>query len=88
MTDNKELQEFRAALTKAARVSKWDPSNVQLASLAKAVKQGTIRNTSDLQQVVSVTVPGTRFHLDEGLDMSDLRTLLQLANKLPPQPAN
>jgi hypothetical protein len=82
MTATDALADFAAALKALAKVATWNATPRSLAQVALAVRGSRPEDVSDLQSIIRKFVPDAKFRLDEGLDMSDLRTLLMLASKV------
>jgi len=79
---SEELRTFQLAVARAARIIDWQPSSLHLHAIAASIASGHVSSSRELARLVATTVPRTNFDLREGLDTSDLNTLLILARKL------
>ena len=72
-------------LKKICRIYEWNPSPQQLISIRdevkKRIQKGERLDLSSCQQIISKHCPSARLVVTEGVDNSDLNTLLMLALK-------
>lgn len=74
---------LKAELELVLMITKWSPTDDQLLEIAKRLKSFKVEPTkSNIKQVVSDVVGDYESMLLEGLDNSDLTTLLMLATKV------
>ena len=73
------LTDFKAELERTLRIVKWDPSERDLMTIARRAASTRSNSPADLTSIVVEVYPNARFLNLEGLDNSDLRTLLALA---------
>ncbi len=72
-------------LEKICKIRRWSPTQAQLVSILNhfenEIRKGKSHTISDCQGIISSYCPGTSFYFYEGVDNSDLNTLLLLAMK-------
>lgn len=73
------LTDFKAELARTLCIVKWDPSERDLMTIARRAAGIESNSPADLTIIVAEVCPGALFVMMEGLDNSDLRTLLALA---------
>ena len=73
------LSEFKLGLERTLKIVSWSPTEHDLITIAQEVARGRVAGSDDLSNIVSRVCPGTLRMVTEGLDNSDLRTLLVLA---------
>jgi hypothetical protein len=73
------LTNFKAELERTLRIVKWDPSERDLMTIAQRAASTRWSSPADLRRIVVEVYPKALFLNLEGLDNSDLRTLLALA---------
>ena len=83
---NLNLLSFKATLETICRIRKLDISDAQLKSVAQKIKtlaaQKESINASDVQNIILEVVPTISVMALEGIDNSDLKTILLLATKV------
>ena len=79
MSDLKKLKESIEAV---ALIHKWNPTPIQLLKIAKNISVSGADGKDDLEKIVAVVCPDASFTALEGIDNSDLRTLVALAIKV------
>lgn len=72
------LSEFKLELERKLKIIKWSPTEPDLIAIAQEVARSQTLEPADLSVIVSRVCPTLRI-ATEGLDNSDLRTLLALA---------
>lgn len=70
---------FKGALEGSCGIVKWTPTDQQLKKIARRFVAERPTTPAAATGIVADVVPGTLFIATEGLDNSDLRTLLALA---------
>ena len=73
------LIRFREHLEQSLKIVSWSPTDAQLRGIALRLAMPPATDVARVHEVVNQVCPGTRFISEEGLDNSDLRTLLALA---------
>jgi hypothetical protein len=73
------LDSFKRALEDTCSISSWNPTSSQLERIAKQLARAKPITSGDVGIVVNGICPDTTFRFLEGVDNSDLRTLLALA---------
>lgn len=81
-----DLTSFRALLERIAHVAKWSPSRDQLLSIREDIGR-TITSkgrltTGDVERIIARRVPHAIYSIFEGVDNSDLKALLQMAQQV------
>lgn len=77
-----DLNDLKKELEAALLITKWSPSNEQLELIANCLKSIKTRPTkSDIEKIVLGVVGSYEIISREGIDNSDLTTLLLLATK-------
>lgn len=81
-----DLMSFRALLERIAHIAKWSPSRDQLLSIREDIRR-TITSkgrltTGDVEEIISRRVPHVFYSIFEGVDNSDLKALLQMAQQV------
>lgn len=71
------LSEFKSHLEKLFKIAYWNPTTSQLKQIANVCTKNT--SVDDLHAIVTTVCPDTIFVSQEGIDNSDIRTLLALA---------
>lgn len=71
--------EFKTAIAKYCTITKWNPTPEQLNAIALEIIRTKPNNPSDVKSIVAKKCPGTTFVALDGIDNSDIRTLLLLA---------
>lgn len=77
-----QLFSFKKSLEQTCSIIEWNPSSPQLLKIAGLLATRRPARKSDADTVISQVCPGTRFLLTEGVDNSDLNTLLAMANQI------
>ena len=75
----KNFANFKTQLEQTCSIAEWYPTQDQLQKIANALTQTKIASTNDAVAVVSEIYSGATFNAFEGIDNSDVRTLLTLA---------
>ena len=73
------LSEFKQGLERTLKIVSWSPTEHDLITIAREVARARVNAPDDLSNIVSRVCPETLRIFTEGLDNSDLRTLLILA---------
>lgn len=73
------LTDFKAELERTLRIVAWNPSQQDLRTIASQVACLRTNSRHEIARIVVEVYPNARFLSLEGLDNSDLRTLLALA---------
>jgi hypothetical protein len=73
------LSEFRLELERQLNIIEWFPKEHDLIAIANEIARSQVIRLSDLRKIVSRICPISRQMITDGLDNSDLRTLLALA---------
>lgn len=73
------LAQFQKSLEISCRIARWSPSDSDLKEIARRISIFRPDSPSDAASIVNKVCPNTLFSVMEGLDNSDLRTLLALA---------
>ncbi len=77
------LQKFKTQIELALTITKWSPTDNQLLKIAQKLKEFQGKPTKlDITEIVSSVVDDYEIMALEGLDNSDLTTLLLLATKV------
>lgn len=81
-----ELDELKKELEVTCKIYNWNPSVKQLSNISNKIKELYSHNKSisldEITGIVSTICPGALSLVQEGLDNSDLNTLLALAISL------
>ncbi|TPG84747.1 hypothetical protein [Pseudomonas mandelii] len=80
-----DLRDFKALLERVAHISKWCPSTDQLRSIREDIKR-TISSrgkltVGDVEGIIARRVPDAIYAMLEGVDNSDLKALLLIAQQ-------
>lgn len=70
---------LKRELEYVGRVYEWHPTGMQLREIAERIVSCGALDHSKLHEIISEECPGTISGIFEGLDNSDLRTLIALA---------
>ncbi|MEI8149365.1 MAG: hypothetical protein WCG53_02310 [Actinomycetes bacterium] len=73
------LDNFQSELENIGKIYKWNPTALQLKMIAKRIAANRQLMESELHVIISEECPTTIVGLFEGVDNSDLRTLIALA---------
>ncbi|MEG1766934.1 MAG: hypothetical protein RR311_00590 [Comamonas sp.] len=73
------IADFKAVLASTLGIVKWDPSEGAMITIARRVASTQLKSLADLIGIVVEVYPNALFLNLEGIDNSDLRTLLALA---------
>ncbi len=73
------LLEFKRCLQSSCSIAHWSPSDSNLREIARRLDRSRPKSRADAARIVIEVCPGTIFAVMEGIDNSDLRTLLALA---------
>jgi hypothetical protein len=73
------LDQFRDSLEQTCRIARWSPSKGELKEIARRIAVTQAMSLEKAASVVIAVCPDTLFSVMEGVDNSDLRTLLALA---------
>ncbi|WP_047552189.1 hypothetical protein [Methylotenera sp. G11] len=77
------IRSFKAELESALMITKWSPTDNQLLEIAKKLKNFKGEPTkSNVEKVVLDVLGSYEARMLEGVDNSDLTTLLMLATKV------
>jgi hypothetical protein len=79
------LSEFKLELERRLKIVKWSPTEQDIKVIAQKVSRSQATDHGDLCKIVSGVCPGTLQIVTEGIDNSDLRTLLVLATAVANQ---
>lgn len=74
-----QLSTLKGALEHACSIIAWNPTSSQLQQIAKQLANSSAIKEGDVAGIVSNVCPNTKFLATEGIDNSDLRTLIALA---------
>ena len=74
-----QLSKFKKALEDACSIIAWNPTSSQLQQIAKQLVKYSAITKGDVTGIVSGVCPNSKFLAAEGIDNSDLRTLIALA---------
>lgn len=74
-----QLSQFKVALEDACSIIAWNPTALQLQQIAKQLLKDSAIANSDLNGIISSVCPNATFLVTEGIDNSDLRTLIAMA---------
>ena len=80
-----DLQDFKTLLEQICHIAKWSPSTNQLLSIREDIKgvvnlKGRV-SSSDVEAIVARRVPDAIYAIFEGVDNSDLKALLLIAQQ-------
>lgn len=70
---------FKVEIEKSCRIVSWNPSQRQLEEIARKIQLAKPKSASQVESIVVSVCPDTTFMCLEGVDNSDIRTLLALA---------
>ena len=73
------VQAFKQAVERECAIVAWTPTTQQLHELANSLVRGRPRSMDDARALVDAAFPNVPRRLTEGVDNSDLKTLLVLA---------
>jgi len=79
------LSQFRNELERQLRIHKWDPTDAQLKVIASVIKRRSDARNLDAAEILGIVQIYAKvddFFIMEGVDNSDLETLLLLATKV------
>ena len=76
------MDNFKMALESFCKIHSWAPTENQLVKIASALSIEKPTTLSNAQGLVSRYCPSVIYSLEEGVDHSDLRTLLMQAIKI------
>jgi hypothetical protein len=79
-----DLAQFRLELERQLKIHSWKPSDAQIQVIASVIKQRSIVReliTADILGIVQTYADVDSFFIMDGIDHSDLTTLLLLATK-------
>lgn len=75
------LLQLKSELEKVLKITSWNPTQEQLASIAVALAASNIPSISKVERVILSVCPDTKFVITAGVDNSDLRTLIAIARR-------
>jgi hypothetical protein len=70
---------FKKEVEKLCGIVSWTPSQKQIENIAIEICRAKPKSKSEVERIVASVCPGTTFICLEGVDNSDIRTLLALA---------
>lgn len=70
---------LKIEIEKLCEIASWNPSQQQLEEIANEISRIKPKNINEIGGIVTSVCPGTTFICLEGIDNSDVRTLLALA---------
>lgn len=74
---------FKAKIEAALRIGKWSPTDTELREISRKIRSHGQKLTSDeLERIVSSVVGPFLHSTMEGVDNSDLKTILVMATKI------
>jgi hypothetical protein len=79
------LAQFRLELERQLHIHRWQPTDAQLQVIASVIKQRSVildLNVAEILGIVQTYAKVDDFFIMEGVDNSDLETLLLLATKV------
>ncbi len=74
-----KMTDLKTAIAEVCTIAKWNPTQEQLNSIALEIIRTKPNSASDVEAIVAKECPDTIFLVMEGIDNSDIRTLLSLA---------
>lgn len=74
-----QLIQLRDEVSRALRIIEWSPSEFVLKTIAREISKTQPQTIGQLSAIVSGVCPGLLTIATEGVDNSDLRTVLMLA---------
>ncbi|KWB76392.1 hypothetical protein [Burkholderia ubonensis] len=75
----KDTQLFKKQLERLCNIWTWNPTDAQLAEIARQFALKPPNTVSEAHAIVRAVYPGAQYMVMEGIDNSDLRALLALA---------
>lgn len=70
---------FKKHLEQLCGIAAWNPTTAQLEEIARRIKTEGVQDVAAVQGIVQTVYPGATYFALEGVDNSDVRTLLALA---------
>lgn len=70
---------FKKHLEQLCGIAAWSPTTTQLEEIAGRIKTEGAQDVAAVQEIVHAVYPGATYLMLEGVDNSDVRTLLALA---------
>lgn len=77
MSDSIDL--FKSELERNLKIVEWSPTDGDIAYIAKKIATGEAQSHTEIVHLVLEVFPGTLWLNTEGIDNSDLKSLIQLA---------
>lgn len=74
--------QLKLSLENTCRIISWNPTSSQLETIADQLVKTKPANLNDVEIIVTNICPDSTFMILEGVDNSDLRTLLAIANQV------
>jgi hypothetical protein len=74
-----DVHSLKSTLEKICKIASWNPTPSQLEAIANKLSNASPTSREDVEAVVISVCPNTSFMILEGVDNSDIRTLLALA---------
>lgn len=69
---------FKSELERKLKISKWSPTDSDIAYIAKKIATGEAQSRAEIVRLVLEVFPSTLWFSTEGVDNSDLKSLIQL----------
>lgn len=77
MSDSIDL--FKSELERKLKIVEWSPTDSDIAYIAKKIATGEAQSRTEIVHLVLEVFPNTLWLNTEGIDNSDLKSLIQLA---------
>ncbi|MEI6707068.1 MAG: hypothetical protein WCK96_08035 [Methylococcales bacterium] len=75
----KSIEKFKTSLESVSNVIKWNPTKSDLEKIALCVTEKSPSSPSEIDSIIAEICPDSLFACLEGIDNSDLNTLLAMA---------
>lgn len=70
---------FKKYLEQLCDIAAWNPTKEQLDEIARRITTGKVADAATVEAIVQAVYPSATYYASEGVDDSDVRTLLALA---------